>query len=337
MLNRRRYAFTLIELLVTIAIISILIALILPAVQSAREAARRLQCSNHLKQISLAIHNYVDVNNRLPPGFVFSLQGSWSVHGRLLPYLEQANAYQRVRLDIEWHDPINLATGIQQMYIEPYHCPSDPNSNSMYDAGPGEGFVQTVNYGFNYGSWFVYDPTTNEGGDGAFFPNAGLSFASISDGLSQTLCAAEVKCFQSYFRNTADPGSAIPPNAEFLSSYAGGATFGLGPSFNDNTGHNEWCEGTVHDSGFTTVFTPNSHVGYVHSDGKEYDIDYSSRYEGTSLYQRTYAAVTSRSYHAGLVQVCLLDGSVRSVGDSIDGTVWRSLGTRSGGEIVGEF
>lgn len=332
-----RRGFTLIELLVVVAIIAVLIALILPAVQSAREAARRTQCRNHLRQIGIAIHNYADVHGRVPPSSTFSLRESWSVHGRILPYLEQGAAYGKIRLDIEWHDPINLATGVQTLNIPVYHCPSDPNSDQLYDAGEGEGFVQTNNYGFNYGTWFVYDPVSNQGGNGMFYPNANLTLDAAKDGLSQTLCASEVKCFQSYFRNTADPGPTVPSTPGYLSGFAGGASFELGPALNDNGGHNEWCEGTVHDSGFTTVFTPNTVVGYDHSDDRRYDIDYTSRYEGTSLFQRTYAAVTSRSYHTGMVMVLLMDGSARTVSNSIESSIWRSLGTRDGSEVIGEF
>lgn len=334
---RRRRAFTLIELLVVIAIIAILVALLLPAVQSAREAARRTQCRNHLKQIGLALHGYVDSHRLLPPSFVFSLQGSWSVHGRIMPYLEQSAAFKKVRLDLEWHDPINLATGVQQLYIEPYHCPTDPNSSTLYDAGPGEGLVQTVNYGFNFGTWFVYDPTTNTGGDGCFFPNAALPIDAVRDGLSQTLCAAEVKSFQPYFRNTADPGPIPPASPAVFASLAGGAQFELGPNLNDNGGHNEWCEGTAHDSSITTVFTPNFPVPYLHSDGRTYDIDYSSRYEGTSLTQRTYASVTARSYHNGIVHAVMMDGSARAISNSVELRTWRALGTRNGREVTGQY
>ena len=304
--------------------------------QAAREAARRTQCRNHLKQIGLALHNYADTYRLLPPSFTFSLRGSWSVHGRILPYLEQSAAFKKVRLDIEWHDPINLATGVQRLNIEPYHCPTDPHSGTMYDAGPGEGLVQTVNYGFNFGTWFVYDPVANTGGDGCFFPNAALSMESIRDGLSQTLCAAEVKTFQSYFRNTIDPGPTPPTSPGQLASLAGGAQFELGPSLNDNGGHNEWCEGTAHDSGFTTVFPPNFAVSYLHSDGRTYDVDFNSRYEGTSLTQRTYAAITSRSSHAGIVHVLMMDGSTHAINNSIALPTWRALGTRAARDLVGE-
>ena len=102
-----------------------------------------------------------------------------------------------------------------------------------------------------------------------------------------------------------------------------------------NTGHTEWCDGRVHHSGFTTVFTPNTFVPYVH-DGQTYDIDVNSEKEGNSTTKATYAAITSRSYHGGgMVSVGLMDGSTRSVSNQIDLTVWRALGTINGGEVIG--
>ncbi len=334
---KRRLGFTLIELLVVIAIIGLLIALLLPAVQQAREAARRTQCRSQLKQICLALHNYEESNRVFPPGFVFSPRGSWSVHGRLLPFLEQADAYSQVRLDIEWHDPINLATGVQRMSVPIYSCPSDPHSNELVLDDPEEGLVRPVSYGFNFGTWFVYNPITGRGGDGCFFPNSSVGPHSITDGMSQTLACAEVRSFQPYFYNTVNPGPTIPASPADFSQWAGAAVFGLGPNFGDNRGHAEWCEGTVHDSGFTTVFTPNSEVPYLHSDGNTYDIDFNSRYEGSSLTQPTYAAITSRSFHSGVVHAALMDGSVKSISSSIERSIWRALGTRSGSEVIGEF
>jgi len=334
---KRHRGFTLIELLVVIAIIGVLVALLLPAVQQAREAARRTQCRNNLKQIGLALQNYEQSNRRFPMGSVFSPRGSWSVHGRLLPFLDQANSFGQVQLDVTWSDPINQVTGIQKQLISVYSCPTDPHSDELYIDDPNDGAVKPSNYGFNFGTWFVYDPRTGRGGDGCFFPNSSVGPHSITDGMSNTLACAEVKTFQSFFYNTVNPGPAPPSTPATFSLWAGAAVFSLGPNLQDNGGHNEWCEGTVQDSGVTTVFTPNAKVPYLHSDGQTYDIDFNSRYEGSSLTEPTYASVTARSYHTGIVQVALMDGSVRSISDSIALSVWRALGTRQGSEVTGEF
>ncbi len=119
-----------------------------------------------------------------------------------------------------------------------------------------------------------------------------------------------------------------------MSSFAIGAQFKLGPETNDNTGHTEWPDGRVHHSGITSVFTPNMNLPYTHTDGQTYDIDYNSRQEGKSESQPTYGAVTARSYHSGIVNVVFMDGSVKSIDDSIQLEVWRSLSTRNGGEAA---
>jgi prepilin-type N-terminal cleavage/methylation domain-containing protein len=334
--TRRARGFTLIELLVVIAIIAVLIALLLPAVQQAREAARRSQCKNNLKQIGLALHNYLDANSVFPPSFCFSTNGSWSIHGRILPYLEQASAYQKVRLDLDWANPINLATGVQMLRIPVYVCPSEAN-DAMHYAGPGEGNIYPHSYGFNFGTWLVYNPVTGGGGDGVFHPNSKTRPASITDGLTNTLCSTDVKAYTPYFRNTSDPGPNPPATPGIISTFASGAEFKLGPNRDDNAGHTEWCDGPVHQSGMTTVFTPNTDVPYLHTDGRTYDVDYNSRYEGTSTTQVTYAAITARSWHEGVVHAALMDGSVRTISENISLTIWRALGTRGGGEVIGEF
>ncbi len=327
--------FTLIELLVVIAIIATLIALLLPAVQQAREAARRSSCKNNLKQIGLALHNYLSTNQVFPPSFCIvqgtalsGNNGSWSIHGRLLPYIEQANAYNDIDLQTAWD--AQLGTGVPTMRVPVYLCPSDPHDQMRVDAS-GAAKCYPQNYGFNFGTWLVWDPATGRGGDGAFFVNSSLGPRDFVDGMSNTLLASEVKAFTPYFRNTDDPGATVPSSASAIAGFNSGAQYKLGTATNDNTGHTEWADGRVHHSGFTTTFPPNTRVPYTHSDGNTYDIDYNSMQEGKSTTQPTYAAITSRSYHTGIVNSALVDGSVRSISENINSQVWRALGTRAGG------
>jgi prepilin-type N-terminal cleavage/methylation domain-containing protein len=334
----RCLGFTLIELLVVIAIIAILIALLLPAVQQAREAARRVQCRNHLKQFGLALHNYLDTHGRFPPsycvvpGVTATVGGQWSVLARLLPFHEQANLQNLIDWNVAYSTQLEVATRRIPLYL----CPSEVNDVMRVTPATGVPRDYPANYAVNFGTWLIYDPLTGRGGDGAFHPNSSFTTAAFTDGTSNTLCAAEVKAFTPYVRNTgADPGPAPPASPTFAQGFAGDGCC-IGPDLQQNTGHTEWADGLCQQSGFTTTFPPNTPIPYE-VDGRVYDIDFVSWREGTTADRTTYAVLPARSYHTGIVHAVLMDGSARAFSENIDAQVWRSLGTRAGGEVVGEF
>jgi prepilin-type N-terminal cleavage/methylation domain-containing protein len=328
----RRNGFSLVELLVVIAIIGVLIALLLPAIQAAREAARRSQCSNNLKQLGLGVLNYESALKHLPPSAIVDLSttstpnnGSWGVHGRILSYLEQGNVEANVDLETAW----DLQMTISGLRIPIFQCPSDSQSLEVRDPGGGKALLYATNYGFNFGTWFVFDPQTGEGGPGAFYPNSNLKLSKFTDGTSYTLLAAEVKAWTPYTRNGGPPDAALPDTVEEAQAMMASGTQ------TKNTGHTEWPDGRVHHTGFTATLAPNTFVP-LELGGETVDSDYNSWQEGKdgSAGSPTYAMVTARSFHPGIVQAAMVDGSVQKVNDDVELTVWRVLATRAGRESV---
>ncbi len=333
--SSRNSAFTLVELLVVIAIIGILVALLLPAIQAAREAARRTQCGNNIKQIALAVHNFEVTNKVFPPSLLWSRVlgnegGNWSGLARVLPYMEELTLFRNIDFKQSYDDVyLKDGTKLATIRVAPFMCPSEPNDIMHMD--DDEPDTYPGNYGLNMGTWLVYDPGKSVGGLGAFFPNARLKHSSFTDGTSKTVMLAEVKAYTPYFRNSGKATPTIPSDPNDICGLGGDAK--MGPSLQDNEGHSEWVDGKVQHTGFTTVFAPNTTVLCDNGDMK-HDVDFTNQREGTSLTVATYAAITARSHHAGLVNVALMDGSVRQIANEIAINVWRALSTRAGNEML---
>ena len=320
--------------MVVIAIIGVLVGLLLPAVQAARSAARRMSCQNNMKQIVLAVHNYESAYQQLPAAWQKPMNSGdgWSAQARILPYIEQlaldsgvdyAAGYKAATLVVEGE-----ILKVSSFRVPTYLCPSEIRDEQRLGSSGPEHYP--LSYAYCAGVWFVFDPNDNSVGDGMFTAGRARRFNACLDGLSNTLAFAEVKGWNPYYRDLATTGDMDQP-------LTGADVCALGGSFKSETGHTEWVDGRSHQTGFTTTFTPNLRVMCEES-GIAYDVDFTNFREGKSSTEsplpKTYAAVTSRSYHLGGVTVGMMDGSVQFFTNSIDHELWQALSTRDGREIA---
>jgi prepilin-type N-terminal cleavage/methylation domain-containing protein len=319
---RKLRGFTLVELLVVIAIIGVLVALLLPAVQSARESARRAKCVNNLKQIVLGVHNYETSHRTFPIGHYDCCYGTWLLS--LLPYIEQNALYQQyVRPgamegfggasggDIRYGTAVNLPVTRTQIAV--YTCPSDIKSANAsvisgvtfhnYVANHGNTSRGRLTYGnVNFGGApfiVVINPTKSPAVPTDLKNPQVVKFADVVDGLSNTLAFSET----------------VQGKSGDLRGFA-------------------WWGGGSH---FETYITPNS---------SQPDVTESSSYCMPSVRLNppcigasgsTWETIAARSRHPVGVNAALCDGSTRFVSNNVDLTTWRSLGTAANGDPVGDF
>jgi prepilin-type N-terminal cleavage/methylation domain-containing protein/prepilin-type processing-associated H-X9-DG protein len=333
---RDREAFTLIELLVVIAILAVLIALLLPAVQAAREAARRIRCTNNMKQIGLAIHNYNAAFDVLPPVGGVDAGGdatgagavpqTAAIHLRLLNYLEHEavyDAYNFKLADVTANASVAANTTVMATAIAGYLCPSDPNpGNDGPLAGGFSARVQPVNYAVNGGTNRLYAGGRTNGatwwlGGNADF-GARVTLASVVDGTGGTAA------FSEWVKGKAGRNAPGPNAVYAVGRYANGgaqadyAACGAATAVLWDFKGEYW---TLQDTGrggpYYHVMPPNGHAC------------------ATAM---PFGAVDSfigpGSFHPGGANVVMLDGSVRFVRDGVSLLLWNALGTRAGGEVV---
>ena len=307
-----RRGFTLIELLVVIAIIAILIALLLPAVQQAREAARRTQCKNHLKQLGLAFHNYHDAHNLFPYGWQGEVSGAthrrdcW--YQRILPYCDQAafsNQYEKDTTAYVHQIPKSLAGTVVGMFM----CPSDPSTPAWGGGGSDNGFQGSygVCAGARVNADGLPDDIVSSATGGMFGTNSETKFRDIKDGSSNTLMASET----------------------MIRGNTGGGWGGMGG----------YWGGAPHGSyGFTAAEPPNTQIPdrvYLCKSSTFPDAPCES---GGSPYLNLPRRWNfARSHHEGGVHCLMGDGAVRFVSENIDRATFQALGTRRGGEVIGDF
>ena len=346
MAHRRHRGFTLIELLVVIAIIAVLIALLLPAVQAAREAARRAQCTNNLKQMGLALHNYESVAGAFPPSNVVFLSpitnkitGSFSVHARILPFMELGVTFNSINF-IYTHRDFQNSTVVATM-VNFFACPSDPNLGATTpNIFPSGVYPQVTSYGFNMGDWFIWNGMSNAGVSlspktrSAFGVNMSRGIADFVDGTSGTVMATDAKALQPFcnvgaqFANINDPNNPPATNSGYsaIAPEYLGATCSVKPA---GQGHTAWVDGNPQETGMSTAWPPNK---MTQNPINFADLDIMTVLTSKNL--PIFGAITARSYHSGGVNTLMGDGSVRFVKSSVNGDVWRGLGTVNGGEIV---
>jgi len=314
-----RRAFTLIELLVVIAIIAILVALLLPAVQQAREAARRTECKNKLKQIGLALHNYVDTHSVFPQETYYAARPGLAPYyshwvAQTLPYLDQGNLQGRYNFDYSVFDDTNRS--VVETKLPVFECPSTPGGTQLTPefrivttSGSFEVLTDRGAYSADYAAMRGIHTTTS----GIYRPDAGANthlgimgtgngsarFRDITDGTSNTIMIQE----------------SAGRSRQYQRSFASQSLVSLDP-----------------DTGGWSSYWPGLNAGWMYGFYDDGATLYGPRFVNASNFK-----ANPFSFHTGGIQVALADGSVRFISDNINNLLFLSLCTMSGGEVTGEY
>ncbi|MFL5328513.1 MAG: DUF1559 domain-containing protein [Gemmataceae bacterium] len=313
---RRPRGFSLIELLIVISIIAVLIGLLLPAVQKAREAANRTSCGNNLKQIGLALHQYHDVCRHFPPGRGAPLPVIFSAHAYLLPFIEQTSLQGAIDFSsapatfssatTTYPGTANYpaATSVVRIFL----CPSDPSPGQV----PGSPYGAT-NYAANAGSGRVgYGTLTNA--DGVFFQNSAIALTDITDGTSLTAA------FSERMLGNGDAGSTDLTTIVLML-----------PAGDDTTA------GACSYPGSGTIYAERGEKWIVGNYGNtiyNHSLQPNSAAPDCTNTQQQKARLAARSTHPGGIQVLACDGAVHFIANSINAITWQALATRGGGEVA---
>ncbi len=311
--------FTLVELLVVIAIIGVLVALLLPAIQAAREAARRAQCVNHLRQLSIAAHNYHDTMGFFPSGFQPPTNASVLCY--LLPFLEQGNRATTFDWTQDFNGAANAAARAQDIKI--FLCPSDGAPTRYTSNGPAgrNNYMPNVGDRANYAET---DSGNRKAATGIFFRRSRIRMAEVTDGTSNTAMFSE--CVR---------GPVGTPTAAQDFYVANQVAYGI------------WDGSAAHDQSLPSQCSTPSMTTFNYRGGQFYrgstmftgfyNHTLSPNYRGRDCIRETgldSGHFAARSLHPKHVNVALADASVRTVADAVDIVAWRAAGSRGGGEIT---